>query len=86
MGWMTAVDEHREGHCGQLSPNNPTVAEILKDNNYTSYISGKWHLALEGSYKLKSAKPNGSWSFERGFDESHAGFPDGGSYYKVNEL
>lgn len=86
MGWMTAIDEHRESYRGQLSPNIPTIAEILKDNNYATYLSGKWHLTLDGSYKVESPKPNGSWPFQRGFDESYTGLPGGGSYYKVNGL
>ncbi|TXD47363.1 sulfatase-like hydrolase/transferase [Polaribacter sp. IC073] len=86
MGWMTAVDEHREAYRGQLSATIPTIAEILKDNNYYTYLSGKWHLTLDDSYKLGAVKPNGSWPFERGFNESYAGLPGGGSYYKVNGL
>ncbi len=86
MGWMTVVDEHREAYRGQLSAAIPTIAEILKENNYYTYMSGKWHLTLDGSYKKGAEKPNGSWPFQRGFDESYAGLSGGGNYGKVSGL
>ncbi|MEO5789051.1 MAG: hypothetical protein ACOH2D_10980 [Gelidibacter sp.] len=69
---MTAVDEHRKGYHGQLSPNIPPIAEILKANNYSTYLSGKWHLRLDNSYKSEVLKPNGSWPFQLGLDQSYA--------------
>jgi len=64
MGWMTAVDEHRPGYRGQISNDYPTIAEILKANGYSTYMSGKWHLTLDQSY----GKPNGSMPTQRGFE------------------
>lgn len=87
MGWMTAVDEHREGYRGELTQDIPTIAEVLRDNNYATYLSGKWHLTLDFAYKnSKTAKPNGSWPIERGFDETYGGLSGGGGYYKVHGL
>ncbi|CAA6679376.1 MULTISPECIES: arylsulfatase [unclassified Lentimonas] len=86
MGWMAAVDEHRPGYRGQLSAEFPTIAEVLKENGYGTYISGKWHLTVDGNVTNPNAGPNGSWAFDRGFDESYGGLVGGGSYYKVKGL
>ena len=77
MGWMTAVDEHRPGYRGQISADFPTIAEILKANGYATYMSGKWHLTVEGAFE----KPNGSYPTQRGFDKYYGCLSGGGSCY-----
>ena len=59
MGWMTAVDEHRPGYRGQLSDHLPTLAEVLRDQGYATYMSGKWHVTLDAAFET----PNGSFQF-----------------------
>lgn len=87
MGWMTAVDEHRPAYRGQISADVPTIAEILKENGYSTYLSGKWHVTVDGNYHKKvNPTPNGSWPRERGFDEAYGGLSGGGGYYKVQGL
>ena len=78
MGWMTAVDEHREGYRGQISNKYPTIAEILNKSGYKTYMSGKWHLTVDGSLD----KPNGSFPCQRGFDRYYGCVHGGGSYFK----
>ena len=82
MGWMTAVDEHRPGYRGQISADFPTIAEILKDNGYATYMSGKWHVTVEGAF----SSPNGSYPVQRGFDSYYGCLSGGGSYYKPTPL
>lgn len=65
MGWMTAVDEHRPGYRGQLSDHLPTLAEVLRDQGYATYMSGKWHVTLDAAFET----PNGSYPVQRGFDK-----------------
>ena len=77
MGWMTAVDEHRPGYRGQISADYPTIAEVLKANGYATYMSGKWHLTVQGAFD----KPNGSYPTQRGFDKYYGCLSGGGSYY-----
>ena len=62
MGWMTAVDEHRPGYRGQISDRYPTIAEVFRENGYHTYMSGKWHVTVEGAF----TQPNGSYPIERG--------------------
>ena len=86
MGWMTAVDEHREGYRGQISDSVPTIAELLKNHGYTTYLSGKWHLSLNDSFMGDTHNPNGSWPLKRGFDATYGGLSGGGGYRWVNAL
>ena len=65
MGWMTAVDEHRPGYRGQIAANIPTIAEVLRDNGYATYMSGKWHVTVDGAFD----EPNGSYPVQRGFQK-----------------
>lgn len=82
MGWMTAVDEHRPGYRGQISREFPTIAEIMKSNGYRTYMSGKWHVTVDGAFDA----PNGSYPVQRGFDRYYGGLHGGGSYYKPEPL
>lgn len=77
MGWMTAVDEHRPGYRGEITKEIPTIAEIMKANGYSTYMSGKWHLTLDDAF----AAPNGSYPVQRGFDKYYGCLSGGGSYY-----
>lgn len=78
MGWMTAVDEHRPGYRGQIRNDIPTIAEILGQNGYANYLSGKWHVTVDGAFN----QPNGSYPIQRGFDKYYGCLSGGGSYYK----
>ncbi len=77
MGWMTAVDEHRPGYRGQISKEYPTIAEVMKANGYGTYMSGKWHVTVDGAFDA----PNGSYPVQRGFDRYYGCLSGGGSYY-----
>ncbi|WP_294470248.1 arylsulfatase [uncultured Bacteroides sp.] len=77
MGWMTAVDEHRPGYRGEITKEIPTIAEIMKANGYSTYMSGKWHLTLDDAFDA----PNGSYPVQRGFDKYYGCLSGGGSYY-----
>ena len=82
MGWMAEVDEHRPGYRGQIQKEYPTIAEIMKANGYTTYMSGKWHVTTTGGYDA----PNGSYPIERGFDRYYGCLHGGGSYYKPDPI
>ena len=86
MGWMSAVDENRPGYRGQLSDKVPTIAEILRHQGYTTYLSGKWHLTLDSNFEDPKAVPNGSWPSQRGFSHSYGTLAGGGDYWKPKSL
>ena len=82
MGWMTAVDEHRDGYRGQIVEDIPTIAEVFNANGYKTYMSGKWHLTADGAV----LEPNGSVPTKRGFDKYYGALVGGGGYYKPRAL
>ena len=55
---------------GYLKDSCVTIAEVLKQGGYATYMSGKWHVGEE--------RPN--WPVDRGFDR-HYGLISGGLNY-----
>ena len=54
----------------------------MKSNGYRTYMSGKWHVTVDGAFDA----PNGSYPIQRGFDRYYGGLHGGGSYYKPEPL
>lgn len=48
-----------EGYKGYLNRKCVTIAEVLKEQDYHTYMVGKWHLGMHGREK---------WPLQRGFD------------------
>ena len=75
MGTMDEIrTEEMEGHPGYAGYLNFEVAalpEMLKAEGYHTYMAGKWHLGHE-----EETSPHG-----RGFDETFALLPGGGSHW-----
>lgn len=44
LGHMTTNDLGQPGYRGVLSRQARTIAEVLSDNDYRTYMTGKWHL------------------------------------------
>jgi len=68
------VSEKQKGHPGYEGYLNDRVVHlprILKDGGYRTYMSGKWHLGHE-----KEHRP-----YARGFEETFALLPGGGSHF-----
>ena len=62
---------HMRGH---VSDHASTVAEVLRDEGYTTFAIGKWHLcAMENA---SAAGPYDQWPCQRGFDRFY-GFMEG---------
>jgi arylsulfatase len=80
-------DNKLPGFRGKLQPNCVTIAEVLGESGYRTYMSGKWHVTADGNFKnVENPKPNGSWPTDRGFDEYYGGLSGGGDYYDVKSL
>ena len=59
---------------GQVSNHAATIAEVLRDEGYTTFALGKWHLCqMENA---SAAGPYEQWPCQRGFDRYY-GFLDG---------
>ena len=59
---------------GHISNHAATVAEVLRDEGYTTFAVGKWHLCQMAD--ASPAGPYDQWPLQRGFDRFY-GFLDG---------
>ena len=66
-----SYDRNLFGYRGFLNRNCVTIAEVLKDAGYHTYLSGKWHLGMHEFDQLP---------IQRGF-ERYYGIPAGGTNY-----
>ncbi|MFX0098721.1 MAG: arylsulfatase [Candidatus Hodarchaeota archaeon] len=64
-----------EGYTGDLSRKCITIAELLKEQGYGTYLSGKWHLANDFLH------PNENWPMARGFDHHYGNINGSTSYF-----
>lgn len=74
IGHMTN-DRGVPGYRGDLSANSVTIAEVLGNSGYSTYMSGKWHVTkhVDG--------PKHNWPIQRGFDEFYGTIHGAGSFY-----
>jgi len=77
---VLTYDQGPEGYAGDLSKNCVTIPEVLKESGYSTYMSGKWHVARELN------EPTDSWPLQRGFDRFYGTIIGAGSYYDPNTL
>jgi arylsulfatase A-like enzyme len=74
---MRSLSNFRTGfpnQIGHISNHAATVAEVLRDEGYTTFCVGKWHLApME---QCSAAGPFDQWPLARGFDRFY-GFMEG---------
>src|SRR5690242_10321421 len=68
------------GYPGTLDPACVTIAERLREHGWTTWLSGKWHLASDVS------APNDSWPTRRGFDRFFGTLAGCSSYYDPQTL
>ncbi|MEH6939377.1 arylsulfatase [Bacillus sp. JJ664] len=59
---------------GKIHPSAGTIAEILKENDYSTFAIGKWHLSP--IYEESAAGPFHNWPLGKGFDRFY-GFLEG---------
>ncbi len=77
-GHMTK-DLGAESYRGDLSNKAMTMAEVLKQAGYATYISGKWHVT---PYKPNDDNPTKhNWPLQRGFDKFFGTILGAGSFY-----
>ncbi|ENW03197.1 arylsulfatase [Acinetobacter beijerinckii] len=69
------------GYEGFLNQRSLSIAEVLKDNGYRTYISGKWHLGLTDETNAHAKGFDHSFTLLQGFDLHFKQAPDA---YKRN--
>jgi arylsulfatase len=77
-------DRGSEGYRGELSKQAVTIAEVLKQAGYATYISGKWHVTHYNPSATENDKHN--WPLQRGFDKFFGTIHGAGSYYDPASL
>ena len=73
-------DDAPDGYPGNLAEESATVAEVCRDAGYATYLSGKWHLAVDMD------DPNAAWPTRRGFDRFFGTLEGAGSFYRPRTL
>jgi arylsulfatase A-like enzyme len=74
VGHVAHSDPGFPGYAMELAGDVATLAEVLRDNGWTTLMAGKWHLAKDSD--CGDAGPRHSWPCQRGFDRFY-GFLDG---------
>lgn len=74
-------DTGHPGYRGDLSRNAVTIAEVLRNNGYRTYMCGKWHVTGSRRDGNKS-----NWPMQRGFEDFYGTIAGGGSYYDPTTL
>src|SRR4051812_24293559 len=69
-----------EGYAGDLNHRCVTIPEVLRQQGYRTYLSGKWHIASS----LKESSD--AWPLQRGFDRFYGTIIGAGSFYNPNTL
>jgi arylsulfatase len=84
IGYMTD-DLGTPAYRGYLNQTSVTVAEVLKDSGYNTYMSGKWHVGGDYGLRNPDAWTAGDESHptptQRGFDKFFGTLTGSGNYY-----
>ena len=67
VGHVAHGDPGFPGYALELTDHCATLAEILRDNGYSTFMLGKWHLCKEAD--KHPAGDRNSWPLQRGFDQ-----------------
>ncbi len=83
VGYMME-DYGHEAYRGDLSTKAVTIAEVLKQSGYATYMSGKWHVT---PYEPEDENPTKhNWPLQRGFDKFFGTILGAGSFYDPASL
>lgn len=88
MGHMTEPRKTRDGqpmpgYTGGINGPGVTMAEVLGEAGYRTYLSGKWHVT---QHKRNPNGPKHNWPLQRGFDEFYGTIIGGGNFWDPGGL
>ena len=83
IGHMAHFDDDLDGYRGDLSKQCVTIAEVLKQGGYKTYLSGKWHVCKQ---LLEEHGDGANWPCSRGFDRFYGITGGAASYYNPPTL
>ncbi|MEX2670750.1 MAG: arylsulfatase [Phycisphaeraceae bacterium] len=79
-------DRDEPGYRGRLVDRVVTVAEVLGEAGYQTFLSGKWHVTHYNYNRPNDVLHASSWPLERGFDRFYGFISGGGGYYDMVSL
>jgi len=82
MGHLSTENHPLPGYAGDLSKNAVTMAEVFKNAGYSTFMTGKWHLAKDNDYKGDIS----NWPLQRGFDRFFGTLNGSGSFFDPGTL
>lgn len=82
MGHLSTENHPLPGYTGDLSKNAVTMAEVFKNAGYTTFMTGKWHLAKDNNYNGDIS----NWPLQRGFDRFFGTLNGSGSFFDPGTL
>lgn len=84
MGWMEGSNMRFPGYVGDLYSNCATIAQLLAQDEYRTYMTGKWHLTYHRYHEPDGPKHN--WPKQRGFQEFYGTIHGSPVYFSLKGL
>ena len=78
-------DRKLPGYRGDLGTNCRTIAEVLREGGYATYMTGKWHVTKKIGPDLQPGDQR-NWPSQRGFDRFFGTIHGAGSLFDPNSL
>ncbi len=79
-------DKGTPAYKGELSKKSVTIAEVLKQSGYSTYLSGKWHVTHWNPELEDHETSKHNWPTQRGFDDFFGMISGAGSFYDPRSL
>lgn len=84
MGWLADMDSGYPGYRGDLTHEAATLAEVLKDEGWSTMLVGKWH--VNSAYSTGANGPYDNWPTQRGFERAYWFQGHSTDFFKPSEL
>jgi len=82
MGHLSSNNFPEPGYHDDLGKNVVTMAELFQKAGYSTYMTGKWHLAKD----MTVNRDHGNWPRQRGFDRYFGNLNGSANYYDPGTL
>ncbi|MCX6136435.1 MAG: sulfatase-like hydrolase/transferase [Ignavibacteriales bacterium] len=82
MGMLSTENYKEQGYRDDLSKNAVTMAEVFQQAGYSTYMTGKWHIAKD----MTKDGDKSNWPCQRGFQRFFGTLNGSGSYYDPGTL
>jgi len=69
MGWLADIDSGYPGYRGDLTQENATLAEVLVEAGWSTFLLGKWH--VNNADHSGPTGPFHNWPTARGFERAY---------------